>query len=291
MSHKVLYLDDSGQKEYPDNGVPFDHGTSRYFVFGGFYATTREAGRLAAGLKAAKLKTFGTSAVEVKSNWLRLPSERERRYLRPFNLSDAELNAFVDDFYSCALAADISLLACAVDKQHMTEDYGADRWYTPAVAYEAVIQRMQNAVGSWGKFGVVIDDMTGKTPKASDYRQNLVRHHRQLQRSGGNFVNMRMDALIGDPSFVNSKDSHLIQVADLVAYNVFRQFRDYGEEWEDRGLSQLPTYDWFQRIVRKFRRGPSGRIQGYGVVKFPLRVRVPWPYTLRRVVHLTTPNN
>jgi hypothetical protein len=284
MPHTVLYLDDSGQKEYPAEGTPFDHGVSRYFVFGGYYTTTREAGRLVEGLKAAKFKAFGTTAVEVKSNWLRLPLERERHYLKPFNIDDAQLNEFVHDFYSHALAADIALVACVVDKQHMVEDYQKTKWYTPAVAYEAIVQRLQNELGPRRQtFGVVIDDMTGKTPNHSEYRENLKRHHRQLQRTGGNFVSMPMDALTGDLRFVNSRDSNLVQVSDLIAYNVFRQFRDFGEEWEDLGLTQLPSYDWFRRIAPKFRCGPDGRIQGFGVIKFPLRVRVPWAGTLRQV--------
>jgi hypothetical protein len=239
----TLYLDDSGQKEYPAEDEPFGHGVSRYFVFGGFYGTTREVGRLVEGLRAAKLGTFGTILVEVKSNWLRLPEERERRYLRPYNITSARLDAFVNRFYAEALNSNITLLACVVDKQHMIEDYGRDKWYTPAAAYESVVQRMQNEIGPTGlKFGVVIDDMTGKTPNDSEYRANLLRHHRQLQRSGCNFVSLRMGAMVGDPRFVNSRTNNSIQVSDLIAYNVFRQFRDYGEEWENQGLPELPAY-------------------------------------------------
>lgn len=282
MQTQVLYLDDSGQKEYLPEGKSYGHNLSRYFVLGGYYTSMREAGWLVERLKAAKLRAFGTTAVEVKSNWLRMPEEREKRYLHPFGISEQQLTAFVDDFYSQALDADITLMACVVDKQHMVEKYGKDKWYTPAVAYEALVQRMQNALGPEGlEFRVIIDDMTRKTPNASAYRENLKRHHAQLKRSGCNFVRMRVDSLVGDLRFVNSRDSNAVQVADLVSYNVFRQFREYGEEWEDVGLAQLPSYDWFRRMAPKFRRGPNNRIQGYGVVKFPLRARVPWTHNLQ----------
>jgi hypothetical protein len=273
----VLYLDDSGQKEYLADGASYDHGLSRYFVLGGFFTRLREAGLLAERLASVKRKTFGDRPVEVKSNWLRRPVERKARYLDPFNLTEEQFRSFVDEFYEVTLRADSALLACVVDKEHMTQDYGDARWYTPAAAYEAVVQRAQNELGPPGfRFSVVIDDMTGKTPNASTYSSNLTRHHEQLKKTGCNFFPLRMTALTGRLKFVNSRDSNLIQVADLVAYNVFRQFRDYGEEWETSGLGELPTYDWFRRIAPKFRRGPNGRIQGYGVVKFPLRNRVPW---------------
>src|SRR4030095_16884974 len=83
-------------------------------------------------------------------------------------------------------------------------------------------------------------------------------------------------ALRGDIRFVNSAQSELIQVADVAAYNVFRQFKDHGEAWEQRDLGTLPTYAYFARLLKKFRADRNGRIQGYGVVKMPRRGRVPW---------------
>lgn len=79
---------------------------------------------------------------------------------------------------------------------------------------------------------------------------------------------------------MNSSHSDLVQVADLAAYNVHRQFRDFGEEWELGGDQQrLPTYPYFQRIIGKFRTGDGGRVQGYGIAKVPLINRVVWQLT------------
>jgi hypothetical protein len=276
MPTHALYLDDSGQKEYAPPGVKYSSGLSRYFVLGGYLTTTREAGRLAEEVRALKLHTFGTTQVEIKSNWLRIPHEREARYLKPFGLTESELRELVDSYYGAVLAADLNLLAAVVDKAHMAEVYPKP-WYTPAIAYEAIVQRLQNELSpTGGSAGVVIDDMTGKTPNNSEYKANLTRHHEQLKRTGSALLRIPITVLSGRLKFVNSKDSELIQIADVISYNVFRQFRDYGEEWEQLGLEQLPTYDWFRRMASKFRRGPEGRIQGYGVVKLPLRQRIAW---------------
>jgi|SRR4051812_13979726 len=276
MPTHALYLDDSGQKEYAPPGVKYSSGLSRYFVLGGYLTTTREAGRLAEEVRALKLQTFGTTKVEIKSNWLRIPHEREARYLKPYGLTEDRLRELVDSYYGAVLAADLNLLAAVVDKAHMAEMY-ARPWYTPAIAYEAIVQRLQNELSATGgSAGVVIDDMTGKTPNNSEYKVNLTRHHEQLKKTGSTLLRIPITVLSGRLKFVNSKDSELIQIADVISYNVFRQFRDYGEEWEQLGLEQLPTYDWFRRIASKFRRGPEGRIQGYGVVKLPLRQRITW---------------
>jgi len=98
-----------------------------------------------------------------------------------------------------------------------------------------------------------------------------------LKKNGSRLLKKKFgfSRIHGDVRFEDSAHSELIQVADIVAYNVFRQFTDYGDEWEMHGLSALPTYEPFERLSTKFRKGAHGRIQGYGVVKVPLRNRIP----------------
>lgn len=278
MTDYLLYLDDSGTKEYSDDD--YGVGSSRYFVFGGVLLTQESASSISELIVQLKSSAFGDERVEIKSNWLRIPHERQARYLAPYGLSEDDLTDFVEEYYSIILAADLELLAGVVDKVHASEDYG-NPWYPPAIAYELVLQRIQNELANTTDlFRVTVDDMTGKTPRGTDYKKNLVRQHNRLKQRGSPLINgYTFPNLRGRLKFVNSAISHLVQVADIAAYNVFRQFRDHGEEWEDRGLKQLPTYDYFNRLTGKFRQGPGGRIQGYGVVKFPMRRRVEWSIT------------
>jgi hypothetical protein len=274
-----LYLDDSGTKEY-SSVSQYGSANTRYFVFAGPLISASEARRLTATIRQLKLQIFRTEEVEIKSNWLRLDHEREKRYLRRYGLSEPKLSAFVESFYGAILHTDLVLLAGVVDKVHMRQVYGDSAWYPPAIAYEVFIQRAQQEVSHGpaapGSFSVVIDDMSGATPKGNQYRDNLRRHHHQLKKTGSSLRKGMTFPGLEDILFVNSRRSHLIQAADIVAYNVFRQFRDHGERWEEEGLASLPTYDWFLRLAAKFRQGPSGRLQGFGVVKVPLLNRVPW---------------
>ena len=149
-------------------------------------------------------------------------------------------------------------------------------WYAPAVAYEILLQRAVQAVRAPDSFSVTIDDMSGATPHGNQYKYNLTRQHGMLQRFGSRLQRgLSFVPLEGRLRFTDSAAHHLIQVADVVAYNVFRQFRDHGEAWED-DTKELPVYDYFDRIASKFRKGDGGRIQGYGIVKFPLVKRVAW---------------
>ena len=130
----------------------------------------------------------------------------------------------------------------------------------------------------------VVDDMSGATPKKSKYNELLRNQHRLMRRIGSALMptkkgqgKYKFDSLMGAVKIVNSRDFELIQVADIAAYNIFRQFAEHGEAWEDHTLVQLPLYPYFGRLVTKFRQGPRGRIQGFGVVKLS-EDQVEWEY-------------
>jgi len=175
----------------------------------------------------------------------------------------------------------LRLFAAVVDKVHVAEDYTSP-WYAPAIAYEILLQRVVQEVKLPTRVSVVIDDMTGATPKGRQYRANLEVHHARLKKNGSSLLKgLDFAPLLPGIRFVDSARSHLVQVSDVVAYNVFRQFVDHGECWEQPtpgpdGRLTLPTYHWFNILGKKFCQGPNGRVQGFGVVKFPLRRRIPW---------------
>jgi hypothetical protein len=284
MATYQLSVDDSGNREYAGDRVyEKAGGKSRYFVYGAVLMEQRQASLFVTRLRELKLLVFKTWDVEVKSNWLRLPGERARRYLDRFNITDAQLTNFTDDYYRLINHAPLDLIAAVVDKLHMQEDYGPDAWYAPTVAYDALMQRAVQAVPGGSSLSVTVDDISGRTPKHNAYKELLSKHHQQLQQRGSTLVrSISFSCLTGPVRFVNSQYSDLIQVADLAAYNVHRQFRDFGTEWETPmapGVS-LPTYAYFDRISEKFRKDVNGRIQGFGIVKFPLRRRIHW--TVRR---------
>lgn len=274
MKQYALYLDDSGTKDYSAAG--YGSGATRYFVFGGVLATQDAASVLAQKLKDLKRLHLSRDDVEMKSNWLRMPHERIGHYLDPLGISESDLTKTVDAIYDTVIQAEVELLACVVDKVHMEEAYGERAYYPPAVAYEAVIQRVQNRLAGVGLSQVFIDDMTGKNPKGNEHKLNLIRHHSKLRKFGSRMLRPTMNIdVLGDLRFQSSARSELIQVADLVAYNVYRQFVEHGEDWE-RLAPTLPTYTYFDRLGVKFRRGPGNRVQGYGIVKVPMKRRVPW---------------
>lgn len=278
MAYRLI-LDDSGTRDYDDARNYETSGKSRYFVYGALLIEDREAQLFITRLHELKQITFKTREVEIKSNWLRIPKEQRRRYLDPYGISEADLKKFTDGFYALIEGAQLQLIGSIVDKLHMQEIYAPPRapWYAPTVAYEILLQRAVQAVPDGNSIAVTVDKISGRTSSSNDYEDLLQAHHAKLCKYGSKLQPaLSFKPMMAPVRFTDSKHSDLIQVADVAAYNLFRQFRDHGEAWEKAVVGPLPTYEHFKRIAGKFYQGPGNRIQGFGVVKFPLIRRVIW---------------
>lgn len=285
MTQFVLYIDDSGTKEYASMGQKYalhGRGVSRYFVFGGILLSEVESGYLVDAIKALKREFFGTENVEIKSNWLRNPNACKKKYLDPYSKTPEQIEEFAKQVYCCIEERNLVIIAVAVDKIESKNQYGDKAWYPPAIAYELLMQRAVQEVRLPDKLAVVIDDMMGATPAGNQYKANLKAHHAQLRKRGSRLQpKLRFDPINNELRFVDSAHWVQVQVADIIAYNVYRQFIEYGEEWEGKGLGPrdaLPVYPWLEKLGSKFRSDGSGRIQGYGIIKFPMGRRVPWAF-------------
>jgi hypothetical protein len=70
-----------------------------------------------------------------------------------------------------------------------------------------------------------------------------------------------------DFKFEKSCDENFLQVADICAYNVYRQFVEYGRQWSGQeGDGKLNAYDYFRRISCNFSyNSQSKQVRGYGI--------------------------
>jgi hypothetical protein len=274
-----LFVDDSGSRDYDDNRVYGLVGKSLHFVYGAILIEQNAGAQFVPQLRNLKQVTFGSPDVEVKSNWLRMPEERRRHYLDPFGVTEEQVARFTDNYYQLLIQASLQLIGVVVNKRHMQEKYSRP-WYAFTAAYDVLLQRGALTVPNGSSLAVTVDDISGKTPKHNDYKELLADHHAALRARGSRLQPQISFACLDSPvRFVLSQHSDLIQAADLVSYCVHRQFRDHGDDWErpptgpDR---RLPMYPHFERIAGKFVRSGNGRVQGYGIVKFPLLNQIRW---------------
>jgi hypothetical protein len=192
---------------------------------------------------------------------------------RPHGFDLKEINALISALYLWLPRSPITLLAGVVDKQLMQGKY-KNPHYPGAVAYTMFLQRFQKFLSKRSATGCVIfDDPSGKSPGGFEWRKLLNRQHNLLKKNGCPYTETTFPD-VGPVTFADSKVTVFVQLADLVAYNTFRQFRTYGKEWEDPKVIQMPTYEHFKYIAGSFDVGPSRRLDGYGIAKWPVLTKV-----------------
>jgi nucleoside-triphosphatase THEP1 len=98
------FVDESGQREY---GVAAD----KYFEVTGTVVRTARRDTYETEFNGLKRAYFGTTDVEIKSNWLRQPRERKKRYCDPYGINEDQMAEFVDATYRWINATDLVFIA------------------------------------------------------------------------------------------------------------------------------------------------------------------------------------
>lgn len=259
----LMYVDESGQREYGAN-------TSRYFVLCALAVPVASWQLINNQMHELKLSYFGTPTVEIKSSWLRFPDSRRKRYLDPFGIHEAGLTEFVDRLYTDILdRSELVLFASVVDKIQMAQKYVAPQ-SPSSLAYRLLFERFQHFLETRDEasFGLVVfDKITDAASQAQGYENLLSKQHLRYLMKGTDFVPIKN--IVEGLLFIPSHENNFIQLADLCAYNVFRQFKEQGSQWDDPTGYRWPMYTYFRKIAQLFYASPSGILSGRGIKKYP----------------------
>lgn len=266
----LAYCDESGQRDYGP-------GTDKYFVVAGALVPAAEAPHLEDEIRGIKRAFWGRPDIEIKSNWIRIPHQRTKHYTDPHGLGVKEIDGLVNALYSWLKKSPVTFIAGVVDKPLMQTKY-VQPHYPGSVSYNMFLQRYQKFLAKRDATGsVVFDDPSGKSPGGHKWRELLQRQHSKLKKNGCPYTGTEFPE-VGAITFADSKASVFVQIADIVAYNTFRQFRDHGKHWDEPSGSTLPLYEHFATVLPLFDMGPQRQFAGYGVAKWPLRKKVQWVY-------------
>lgn len=181
---------------------------------------------------------------------------------------EEDLREFTDKVYDVLLAYDVVLIAAVIDKRAMQRQYSVPQ-SPSSLAYRLLFERIEmflaNSAG--GDYGIVIfDKITELEVHKRGYEDLLARQHLRYVEKGTEFlsINHIVEGLLFIPSFENN----LLQLADLCGYNIYRQFVDYGHEWESL-KKYVHKYPYFELIESKLYRPAAGSYAGWGIKKFP----------------------
>jgi hypothetical protein len=262
----LAYCDESGQRDYGPK-------TDRYFVVAGVLAPALDAPHLEDEIRGLKRAFWGNPDIEIKSNWIRQPEQRQKHYTAPHGIELPDINALISALYRWLPKSGLVVVAGVVDKPLMQQKYKKPH-YAGAVSYTMFLQRFQKYLSKRRATGsVVFDDPAGKSPGGYEWRTLLQRQHNLLKKNGCPYTSATFPD-VGPITFSDSKATTFIQIADLIAYNTFRQFRAHGKEWEDSSVAKFPMYEHFHFVAHLFDLGPHRRLDGYGIAKWPIGNKV-----------------
>jgi hypothetical protein len=262
----ALFIDDTGTKEKEDPAADL-------FAYSGIIFDWEASNSIQKTVAGAKLKYLKNESAELKSRWFRMPDLRKEKYLIPFGLDDEAFRQFSTELFDLIASMPIHCLGAVVSKAKMKRTYTKVVFDPSPVAYELLLQRVANYLTQYRIFSlnIVFDDMSGKNPNGSEWKRLLIRQHKQLKlgksplyRTWTSRPGMNYSRIPDDIAFDDSSVNTFLQLADLCAYNVMRQARDYQTFDGDQMYS---GYKWIHPIMHKD--PDSGQVTSFGAVYFP----------------------
>ena len=244
-----FYFDESGSRD-PSAGTakkPKDHIYVLLCV-GMFEGQWRPFENEISGLKlelANELRRkgkgpFELADCEVKSNWVRVPSEKRSPFLGA--LQGGDLQRLTDAYFSQVAARHTVIMAAVIDKRFLYQYVTHETLHKKA--YELLLERIQHYMREYHskhRALIVMDDNNRHLNRATAMK------HAWFQRSGNQ--NMMFPAIVEYPFFTRSELSNGVQLADLLAYNVYRAFK-----------METLGYPYFETLMPKFYRRRGGAV-------------------------------
>ena len=195
----ILYLDDSGSTQNQNN---------KYFVLGGVSIYETQARIVNGRLEnlARKVCPENSAAAEFHA------SEIFGRRKSPWKGMEKRQSIEVIESVLRVLTGgiDAHVFACAVEKESLPENQDPVE-----IAFEDLCSRFNQYLNRLGQQGLLVLDKSTKETAL----QKMTRNFQQIGTQWGTIKN-----LVDVPFFVDSRASRLVQLADHVAYAVFRRY-------------------------------------------------------------------
>ncbi|MBA7668221.1 hypothetical protein ES703_76330 [subsurface metagenome] len=275
ISYKT-FIDDSGKKEYMD---PYNFSNVRrpdeknrqfwldnYFVLAALVINNKNIQKINRYVIDLKLETFNTPFVEIKSDWLRNPNQRKKHYIEKYNITEEELDNFgwkISNVFP-KFQKDIKLIGVVFDKRYYKNRKENDPFCKTA---QVLFERIEYFINRLKSYTIlVVDQMEGSLSAMRGRNKELIDVLLNEKKMEPTFVEKY--ARIKNINFRRSRDENFLQLVDLAAYNILRQFVDYGREWEDESIKQLNAYKYFSVISKNFVE-KNRIIRGIGLCKLP----------------------
>ena len=191
---------------------------------------------------------FELADCEVKSNWVRVPTERKKRSRFLHQLHPDDLTRLTDAYFDQVDERNMVILAGVIDKRFLLDHVTHETLHK--MAYEFLLERIQHYMRQFHRRhrALIVMDDTGKQLNSA-----VAMKHAWFQRAGNR--NMVFPAIVEYPFFTRSELSNGVQLADLLAYSVYRAFK--------RENFDYPYFEWL--LPNFYRRRDGAALDGLKV--------------------------
>lgn len=195
---------------------------------------------LADYLRREKKGSFDLADCEVKSNWIRNAKERTEKSPFLSGLDGEDRERLVATYFDQLAKRNAVIMAAVIDKRHLHDHMTHETLHKKA--YEFLLERIEGHMREYHPkhLALMVMDDTSK-----GLNRAVAMKHAYFQRAGNQ--NVRFNHIVEYPFFTASELSNGVQLADLLAYNVYRAFRE-----EDL------SYPYFQLMLPNFHRRQAG---------------------------------
>ena len=244
---KILFLDESGDHNLAvvDNNYPV-------FVLGGVILDRDYAeGPLAEIFDDFKVRVFGRTDIVLHTADI----VRNRNGFE--GLKDAGFRSrFYNELNLLMQKLPYEVVACAIHKKDYSERYGSNAIDPYRLGLRVMVESLCNAVGSGAGRGSIIVEKRGES-----LDQDVEDTWRILRTRGSRYTEADVIRETIESLELRDKKENIagLQLADLVITPIGRH------------VLRKPDKDDWQIVSQKFRRGPDGHTENYGLFNFPIQ--------------------
>lgn len=241
---KVIYVDESGNHaiDYP----------SRFFIVVAVIIDIDDFDHMEKTIQLFKNEVFGS---KFKGN--EIHSGDIIRGENGFEeITEDEKTQIFAEVFTIINSLEFSIITVAVDKHALKPSQHIDAKILD-MAYGSLMTRLNMYLRKIHDKGIILMDRTSSKPHALNKTDTTVMKTIKEEIKRGTSLK-GIKNIISAPQFIDSKEETGIQIADLVAYctnrflNNKKNFREY---WD--------------LIYPKIQTGEDGKVDGYGLTKFP----------------------
>lgn len=245
----IFFIDESGTPPGPGKGK------DKYFVIGGVVISEEVWHKVRDALVGMKIRLQVNG--EIKWRYFFPGDESDDNPMREMNATRrneirAEMYKIICSVKSIKSIACVACIRAAYAMPSVTDRDDLYHFtYKPlSERFQYHLQDLSRLVGR-KEAGIIVADHRGKTDD-----ERFRGAHERLLKAGGDFVS-QYKHLVESLFFQPSEISVGVQLADMVAGAVWRKY-EKGDDY------------WFKALEPSLRKSPGGKIEGYGIVKFPL---------------------